>query len=82
MTQDFFYGTGKRKTSIARTRLYNGSGQIIVNGRPFNEYFPRASLQMIIKQPLELTKTVGKFDIKVMLRVVVCQDRLRRSSMA
>ena len=65
MTQDFFYGTGKRKTSIARTRLYNGSGQIIVNGRPFNEYFPRASLQMIIKQPLELTKTVGKFDIKV-----------------
>ena len=65
MTQDFFYGTGKRKTSIARTRLYNGSGQIVVNGRPFNEYFPRASLQMIIKQPLELTKTVGKFDIKV-----------------
>ena len=65
MTQDFFYGTGKRKTSIARTRLYNGSGQIIVNGRPFNEYFPRASLQMTIKQPLELTKTVGKFDIKV-----------------
>jgi small subunit ribosomal protein S9 len=65
MTQDFFYGTGKRKTSIARTRLYNGSGQIIVNGRPFNEYFPRASLQMIIKQPLDLTKTVGKFDIKV-----------------
>jgi small subunit ribosomal protein S9 len=65
MTQDFFYGTGKRKTSVARTRLYNGSGQIIVNGRPFNEYFPRASLQMIIKQPLELTKTVGKFDIKV-----------------
>ena len=65
MTQDFFYGTGKRKTSVARTRLYNGSGQIIVNGRPFDEYFPRASLQMIIKQPLELTKTVGKFDIKV-----------------
>ncbi|WP_457572570.1 30S ribosomal protein S9 [Desulfovulcanus sp.] len=65
MTQDFFYGTGKRKTSIARTRLYNGSGQIIVNGRPYNEYFPRATLQMIIKQPLELTKTVGKFDIKV-----------------
>jgi len=65
MTQDFFYGTGRRKTSIARTRLYNGSGQIIVNGRPYNEYFPRATLQMIIKQPLELTKTEGKFDIKV-----------------
>ncbi|MBT8762677.1 30S ribosomal protein S9 [Desulfohalobiaceae bacterium Ax17] len=65
MTQDFFYGTGRRKTSIARTRLYNGSGQIIVNGRPYNEYFPRATLQMIIKQPLELTKTAGKFDIKV-----------------
>ncbi|SKA69055.1 30S ribosomal protein S9 [Desulfobaculum bizertense] len=66
MSQDFFYGTGRRKTSVARTRLYdNGTGQIIVNGRPYDEFFPRATLQMIIRQPLNLTKNIGKFDIKV-----------------
>jgi len=43
----------------------NGTGQITVNGRPYEEYFPRATLQMIIRQPLNLTKTLGKFDIKV-----------------
>ncbi len=65
MSEDFHYGTGKRKTSTARTRLYPGSGQIIVNGRPYEEYFPRPSLQMIIRQPLTLTNLLGKFDIKV-----------------
>jgi small subunit ribosomal protein S9 len=63
---EFFYGTGKRKTSVARTRIYqDGTGRIIVNGRPYEEYFPRATLQMIIRQPLNLTKTLGKFDIKI-----------------
>jgi len=63
---EFFYGTGKRKTSVARTRVYQGgTGRIIVNGRAYEEYFPRATLQMIIRQPLNLTKTMGKFDIKV-----------------
>ncbi|WP_461208286.1 30S ribosomal protein S9 [Desulfocurvus sp. DL9XJH121] len=63
---EFFYGTGKRKSSVARTRLYdNGTGQITVNGRPYEDYFPRATLQMIIRQPLNITKTLGKFDIKV-----------------
>lgn len=66
MSHEFYYGTGKRKTSVARTRLYdNGSGQIVVNGRPYEDFFPRATLQMIIRQPLNLTKTLGKFDIKV-----------------
>ncbi|WP_045215253.1 30S ribosomal protein S9 [Desulfonatronovibrio magnus] len=65
MKQDFYYGTGRRKTSIARTRLYNGSGQILINNRPYDEYFPRSTLQMIINQPLKLTKVHGKFDIKV-----------------
>ncbi|GAB6175965.1 30S ribosomal protein S9 [Desulfobaculum senezii] len=66
MSNEFFYGTGKRKTSVARTRLYdNGSGQIVVNGRPYEDFFPRATLQMIIRQPLNLTKTIGKFDVKV-----------------
>jgi len=63
---EFFYGTGKRKTSVARTRMYDGgTGRILVNGRPYEEYFPRATLQMIIRQPLNLTKTLGKFDVKV-----------------
>lgn len=62
---DFNYGTGKRKNGIARTRLYAGSGQITINGRPFDEYFPRKTLQMIIQQPLKLTKTLDKLDVKV-----------------
>ncbi len=62
---DFNYGTGKRKNGIARTRLYAGSGQITVNGRPFDEYFPRKTLQMIIQQPLKMTKTIDKLDVKV-----------------
>jgi small subunit ribosomal protein S9 len=63
MTQDFFYGTGKRKTSVSRTRLYKGTGTITVNGRDLENYFPRATLQMIIRQPLRLTKTLDKFNI-------------------
>lgn len=65
MTQDFSYGTGKRKTSIARTRIYKGSGEITVNGKPFDEFFPRKTLQMIVQQPLKLTKNIGKLDIKI-----------------
>lgn len=65
MSEEFFYGTGKRKNSVARTRLYKGSGQILINERPYEEYFPRATLQMIIRQPLNLTKLLGKLDIKV-----------------
>ncbi|EPR44465.1 Ribosomal protein S9, bacterial/plastid [Desulfovibrio sp. X2] len=65
MSQEFFYGTGKRKNAVARTRIYQGKGDIIVNGRPYEEYFPRATLQMIIRQPLNLTKTLGKFDIRI-----------------
>ena len=65
MANEFNYGTGRRKTATARTRLYAGSGQIVVNGRPFEDYFPRKSLQMIVRQPLVLTKNVERFDIKV-----------------
>jgi len=65
MSQDFFYGTGKRKSAIARTRLYPGTGKIEVNGRPVEEYFPRETLRMIITQPLKLLNLEGKFDIKV-----------------
>ena len=65
MSTEFNYGTGRRKRATARTRLYPGSGQIIVNNRPFEEYFPRKTLQMIIRQPLGLAKMLDRFDIKV-----------------
>ncbi len=68
MSQKFDYGTGRRKTATARTRLYAGSGNIEVNGRPYADYFPRKTLQMIIRQPLELTKTLDKIDVKVNVR--------------
>ncbi|MDP3427382.1 MAG: 30S ribosomal protein S9 [Humidesulfovibrio sp.] len=62
---DFNYGTGKRKNAVARTRVTAGTGQITINGRPYEEYFPRKTLQMIVQQALKLTKLVDKFDIKV-----------------
>ena len=65
MSTDFNYGTGRRKTATARTRLYSGSGQILINDRPFEEYFPRKTLQMIIRQPLVITKMQDRFDIRV-----------------
>lgn len=65
MPTEFKYGTGRRKNATARTRLYEGTGQIVVNGRPIENYFPRKTLQMIIRQPLVLTKNVEKLDVKV-----------------
>ncbi|AAS96991.1 30S ribosomal protein S9 [Nitratidesulfovibrio vulgaris] len=65
MTKEFNYGTGRRKTATARTRLYPGTGVIEINGRPYEEFFPRKTLQMIIRQPLVLTKMLEKFDVKV-----------------
>ena len=62
---NFDYGTGRRKTAIARTRLYTGSGMIEINGRPMDQYFPRKTLQMIVRQPLALTKLAEQFDVKV-----------------
>jgi small subunit ribosomal protein S9 len=60
-----YYGTGRRKTSTARVYLRPGTGEILVNRRPFDNYFPNEALRMIIRQPLSLTDTVGKFDILV-----------------
>jgi len=65
MSSTEFYGTGRRKTSIARVRILPGTGKIIVNGKEFEEYFPLKTLRLIIKQPLELTQTTDKFDIKL-----------------
>ncbi|MFA6074403.1 MAG: 30S ribosomal protein S9 [Negativicutes bacterium] len=60
-----FYGTGRRKTSVARVRILPGTGIITVNGKEFEEYFPLKTLRLIIRQPLELTQTTDKFDIKL-----------------
>ncbi|MGK2858746.1 MAG: 30S ribosomal protein S9 [Thermoanaerobaculia bacterium] len=60
-----YYGTGRRKSSTARVWLRQGSGQITVNHRTFDDYFPNEVLKMIIRQPLSLTETVDHFDILV-----------------
>jgi small subunit ribosomal protein S9 len=60
-----YYGTGRRKTSVARVYLRPGSGKIVVNRRDFDEYFPNQVLKMVIRQPLLLTETADKFDILI-----------------
>ena len=59
----YFYGTGRRKKSIARVRLYPGSGEITINGRSIDEYFGLETLKLIVNQPFGVTGTTGKFDI-------------------
>ncbi|MDY0021996.1 30S ribosomal protein S9 [Arenimonas caeni] len=59
------YGTGRRKSSTARVFLRSGSGNIVVNGRPVDEFFGRETSRMIVRQPLELTQMSDKFDINV-----------------
>ena len=60
-----FLGTGRRKTSIARVRIANGSGKITVNGRAFDNYFPMETLRATVSQPLTVTGTADKLDVKV-----------------
>ena len=59
----YFYGTGRRKSSVARVRVYPGSGSITVNGKDIDQYFGLETLKLIINQPFEVTGTTGKFDI-------------------
>lgn len=63
-----FYGTGKRKTSIARVWLTPGSGAITVNRLPMDEYFDRETSKMVVRQPFELTGTIGNFDAFITVR--------------
>ncbi len=64
-TRPFYYGTGRRKSSTARVRLYNGSGSITINGRDIDDYFGLETLKLIVRQPLEVTGNTEKFDIVV-----------------
>ena len=61
----FYYGTGRRKSSTARVFLRRGSGDIVVNRRPLDQYFGRETARMVIRQPLEVADMLGKVDIKV-----------------
>jgi small subunit ribosomal protein S9 len=65
MVGDYYYGTGRRKSAVARVFLKPGKGQIIVNGKPIEQFFSRDTGRMIVRQPLELTKNVSTFDINV-----------------
>jgi small subunit ribosomal protein S9 len=60
-----FLGTGRRKTSVARVRLATGTGKITVNGRTFENYFPTETTRGIVSQPLTITGTADKYDIRV-----------------
>lgn len=65
MAETKFYATGKKKTSIARVWMKPGSGDIIINKQAMDQYFGRETSKMVVRQPLELTENVGKFDVIV-----------------
>ncbi|SHI49831.1 30S ribosomal protein S9 [Parasporobacterium paucivorans] len=68
MTKDRLYGTGRRKKSVARVYLVPGTGKITVNKRDIDAYFGLETLKVIVRQPLVLTETLGKFDVLVNVR--------------
>jgi small subunit ribosomal protein S9 len=63
-----YYGTGRRKSATARVYLRAGAGEFLINRKAFDQYFPNETLRMIIRQPLQLTETVSKFDILINVR--------------
>ena len=65
MIGEYNYGTGRRKTSVARVFIKRGTGKIVVNGKPVDEYFARETGRMVVRQPLHLTSHAESFDIKV-----------------
>jgi small subunit ribosomal protein S9 len=65
MAESYFYGTGRRKSAVARVFMKRGAGAIIVNGKPVDEFFSRETGRMIVRQPLALVEQLAGFDIKV-----------------
>ena len=59
----YYYGTGRRKNAIARVRLIEGNGKILVNGKDLDEYFGLETLKVIVKQPLSVTNSISKYDV-------------------
>ena len=68
MSEERYYATGRRKTSVARVWLTPGEGSVVINKRSIDDYLRRETAKMVIRQPLELTETLGKFDIYVNVR--------------
>ncbi len=64
-TKPYYYGTGRRKSSVARVRVYNGTGKVTINDRDIDDYFGLETLKLIVRQPLALTGLEDKFDIVV-----------------
>ena len=64
-TKPYFYGTGRRKSSVARVRVYNGTGKITINDRDIDDYFGLETLKLVVRQPLALAEIENKFDIVV-----------------
>ena len=65
MAANYYYGTGRRKTAIARVFIKSGSGKFVVNDKPVDQFFSRETGRMVVRQPLELTQHTGTFDIMV-----------------
>lgn len=68
MAAESYYGTGRRKTSTARVFITKGAGDIVVNGKPVDEYFGREVARMIVRQPLQATDNAEAFDVKVTVK--------------
>ncbi len=81
MAKTKFYGTGRRKSSIARVYLVPGTGNITINKRDIDNYFGLETLKMVVRQPLAATETADKFDVLVNVHVVEQQVRLVQSVM-
>ena len=65
MAENYFYGTGRRKSAVARVFMKRGNGTIVVNGKPIDVFFSRETGRMVVRQPLELVEHLGTFDIMV-----------------
>ena len=74
MAENFYYGTGRRKSAVARVFMKRGTGNIVVNGKPVDEFFSRVTGRMIVRQPLELVEQVAGFDIQVVVDIF-CEER-------
>jgi len=68
MASEHYYGTGRRKSSAARVYMTRGTGEIVINERPIDEFFGRETARMIVRQPLEKVDMMGKFDVRVTVK--------------
>ena len=71
-----YYGTGRRKSSVARVRLVEGSGKITINGKDIDEFFGLETLKVIVRQPLTVTNTTAKYDVICTVKVADLQVKL------